>query len=162
MHRWTAPVVEVVASRRARALEGLGEVTKLSGEEASLPVLGSAPQALPPPGVGSFRGGVAGLRKLVVCGSAGACPPPVPGPTIAIEGVPGLVAGVPVRSMPPVLLAVPGVEMRREPAVDPVPHGVGAHGWDLVARRVEQRKPQPAESGRASQNPDVQSGGSGL
>jgi hypothetical protein len=99
--RTAAPVVQLVAPGWARALEGLRQVAELSGQEPALTVLGLCPQM----GATAFGGPllrrVAGAGELMVGRSAAPAAVLVAEPSVAVERVPGLFAGVPVRSVPP-------------------------------------------------------------
>src|SRR3954469_15206545 len=75
-------------------------------------------------------------------------------PTIAVERVPGLVPAVPVRPVPPVLIAVAGVQVGRKAAPAHVPDGVLRHAGDFSAVVVEQGEPKTRQSGGNLENPD--------
>jgi hypothetical protein len=64
--------------------------------------------------------------------------------------------------VPPAVVAVPGVEVRREPAVAHVAHRVGGHRGDFVAAVVHKSQPEPGQCGHSRDHADGQVPHAGL
>ena len=93
---------------------------------------------------------------------AGPLPPRVPPAAVTVERVPGARPRVAIGVVPPALVAVPDVQVRREPAAARVAHRVVGHPRHRAAILVNEDQTQPRDGGQARKHGDRKPTSTGL